>query len=57
MNDTDDILEFAETLIHKKTDTFCSELHIHTGKNYESYCKNLTHWVRKSSPRASKLAY
>lgn len=26
MNDTDGILEFAETLIHKKTDTFCSEL-------------------------------
>ncbi|NEZ64897.1 response regulator [Leptolyngbyaceae cyanobacterium CCMR0082] len=26
MSDTDSILEFAETLIHKKTDTFCSEL-------------------------------
>ncbi|MEM9483251.1 MAG: response regulator [Cyanobacteria bacterium P01_F01_bin.116] len=26
MSDTDGILKFAETLIHKKTDTFCSEL-------------------------------
>ncbi|MBT9314045.1 response regulator [Leptothoe spongobia] len=26
MSNTDGILEFAETLIHKKTDTFCSEL-------------------------------
>ncbi|MEM8808803.1 MAG: response regulator [Cyanobacteria bacterium P01_G01_bin.38] len=26
MSDTDDILEFAETLIHQKTDTYCSEL-------------------------------
>ncbi|MEM9483257.1 MAG: response regulator [Cyanobacteria bacterium P01_F01_bin.116] len=26
MSDTDSILEFAETLIHQKTDTFCSEL-------------------------------
>ncbi|MEO0535640.1 MAG: response regulator [Cyanobacteria bacterium P01_A01_bin.123] len=26
MNDTDDILNFAENLIHTKTDTYCSEL-------------------------------